>query len=171
MADDTQGKATQRSTGSSSGQAATTAAERVSAARDDVTVTRTRAAAPAAAAASADAPDTRPTAEEIAKRDPKTYRATERGYADGRVIEDGEVFTTRVDKGSWMDPVKGSQKYGVEAAVDEAQYARKVDVNYENMDEPALQALAALVGVGDPGSLKKPDLIAAIRAARVPQAQ
>lgn len=171
MADNTQGKATQKDPGAGQGRGATADAGAAAArTRDTDEARRARAEAPARAAR--DGEDKRPTADEIEKREPKTYRATDRGYADGRVIEPGEVFTTKIDKGSWMEPVKKSElAYGVDAAVDEAGYGKKADVDYEGMGEPALQALAALVGVTKPGELSKDELITAIRAARIPQAQ
>lgn len=36
----------------------------------------------------------------------KTYKAKERGYDGRRVIEAGEVFTTDIKQGSWMEPVE-----------------------------------------------------------------
>lgn len=167
MSDETQGKATQRSMAGGSNAKAMDKGEAAAAARDDAAVTRARASAPARAAEE----DTRPTAAEIAKREPKMFRATERGYVDGRIVEAGETFVTRADPGLWMEPTKGGNDYGVQAAVDEAQYGKKADVDYEGMSEPALQALAALVGVTKPGELGKDDLIAAIKAARIPVAQ
>jgi len=178
MADDTQGKATQRPAGGTSGKAATA---------PDTPAPRR--AAPSERAAERSSPtvsglqpensvlnpggpgDDRPTAKEIEKRTPKTYRATERGYVDGKVFEEGEVFTTKADQGSWMEPVKDRADYGVDMAVDEAQYAKKADVDYEGMSKPGLEALAALLGVTKPGDLVKDDLITAIKAARIPVAQ
>lgn len=160
MADDTQGKATQRNVAGGSNQRAISrgedAADRSSPTASGRTAERKEA----------------PTADEIAKREPKTYRALERGYVDGKIVEEGEVFATKADKGLWMEPVKaGANKYGVEMAADEAGYGKKADVDYEGMSEAALQALAALVGVTKPGELGKDDLITAIKAARIPVAQ
>lgn len=161
MADDTQGKATQRAAATGSNERAVARGE---AAADRSSPTASGREAPKRKA---------PTAEEIAKRDPKTYRALERGYVDGRIVEEGEVFTTKADKGLWMADVKKSDanSYGVDAAVDEAGYGKKADVDYEGMSEAALQALAALVGVTKPGELGKDELITAIKAARIPVAQ
>ena len=159
MADDTQGKATQRVAGGSNSRAIARGEE----AADRSTRTASGREAPKREA---------PTAEEIAKREPKTYRALERGYVDGKIVEAGEVFATKVDKGLWMEPVKaGSNKYGVDMAVDEAGYGKKADVDYEGMSQPGLEALAALLGVTKPGELGKDELITAIRAARIPVAQ
>lgn len=167
MADNTQGKATQKDPGAGQGRAAD-AGTATATVRDTAAATRARAAAPALAATPGE--DKRPTAEQIAKREPKTFRALDRGYIDGRVVEPGEVFTTRMDKGSWMEPAK-TTKYDVDKAVDEASYGRKADVNYDGMSKAGLEALAALVGVTNPGKLDKDDLVTAIKAARVPQAQ
>lgn len=34
----------------------------------------------------------------------RTYKALERGYVDGRLIEAGETFATSAPKGDWMEP-------------------------------------------------------------------
>lgn len=175
MADNTQGKAQQRPVGGPSNPKAIDKGEAAAATRTARTAASTATEAPKPEN-SVENPggkgDTRPSAEQIAKREPKTYRATDRGYIDGRIVEPGEVFATKMDKGSWMEPAKkGELDYGIEAAVDEAQYAKKADVDYEGMSEDALQALAALVGVTKPGELGKDELIAAIKAARIPVAQ
>jgi hypothetical protein len=160
MADDTQGKVTQRAAAGGSNARAVTRGED---AADRSTRTASGRTAPVREA---------PTAEEIAKREPKTYRALERGYVDGKVIEAGEVFATKADKGLWMEPVKKAEaSYGVDMAVDEAGYGKKADVDYEGMSQPGLEALAALLGVTKPGELDKDELITAIRAARIPVAQ
>lgn len=170
MADDTQGKATQRDVGGQSGRAAIDKGEAVADARDRKAVQDRR--KEAASTTKAAPKDERPTAEEIAKRDPKTYKASERGYIDGRIVEPGEVFVTKSDPGMWMEPVKkGSDKYGVDLAVEEAGYAKKADVDYEGMSQPALEVMAALEGVSKPGELSKDDLITAIKAARRVDAQ
>ena len=175
MADNTQGKAQQKDPGAGSNpQAQAKAAPAPAPARREAA--RTPVVSPDVEMRSDPNPgtrlDKRPTAEEIAKRDPKTYRAMDRGYVDGRIVEPGEVFVTKADKGEWMEPVKGgSTKYTGEQAVDEAQYAKKLDVDYEGMSEAGLEALAALVGVSKPGDLKKAELIEAIRAARRVDAQ
>lgn len=175
MADDTQGKAQQRPAGGPSNAAAIDKGEAVAASRPARTATARTATAPEpenSVLNPGGKDDDRPTREEIEKRDPKTYRASERGYVDGKVVEPGEVFVTKVDKGMWMEPVKkGDLAYGVDAAVDEAQYGKKADVDYAGMDKHALQALAALLGVTKPGELDKDELISAIKAARIPVAQ
>lgn len=115
--------------------------------------------------------DDRPTAEQIAKRDPKTYRALERGYIDGKIVEGGEVFTTQQDQGSWMEPVKKSEAYGVDMAVEEASMAKKVDVVYEDLSDAALEVFCAMNGVSKPAELSRDEKIEAIRAARRVDAQ
>lgn len=102
---------------------------------------------------------------------PKTYRAIDRGYVDGRVVEAGTVFTTRAPKGSWMEPVKGGGGYDVEEAVDDALAPHPDDTDLEGMSKAALEALAADAGVTQPGRLGKDDLITAIRAQRGVNAQ
>lgn len=173
MADDTQGKVQQKDAGpGQSGSAAVAKGTAVADARDRATL-KTRAAEATKLAETPVAKDERDTAEEIAKRDPVTYKALERGYVDGKIVEEGETFVTKADKGLWMEKVKkgDAQKYGVDLAVEEAGYAKKADVDYEGMSEAGLEALAALVGVSKPGALKKDELIQAIKSARRVDAQ
>jgi len=40
----------------------------------------------------------------------KTYRATQKGYVDERIVEEGDVFTTSAPKGSWMEEVEPEDK-------------------------------------------------------------
>ncbi len=96
----------------------------------------------------------------------KTYRAIDRGYADGRIVEPGEIFATSAPKGSWMEPAKGGSTYGVEEAVDDAQAVKPDDVVLESMSQGALEAMAAERNVTEPGKLSKKDLITAIKAYR-----
>jgi hypothetical protein len=109
----------------------------------------------------------RPTAEEIAKREPKEYVATDRGYADGRIIEPGERFATKADQGSWMEPVKkASAKQGrLERAVSDTQSPISDDADLTTFSVEALQAHALSLGLTNATGLSKDDLIAAIRAA------
>lgn len=39
-----------------------------------------------------------------------TYRATQKGYVDERIVEEGEVFTTAAPKGSWMEELEPEEK-------------------------------------------------------------
>lgn len=107
--------------------------------------------------------DDRPTAEDIAKRKPKTYRAIARGYADGRVIEAGEVFTTRADKGAWMEEVEGKQS-ALERAVDDAQSPISDDPDLTTFSKAALEARALELGLTNAKGLSKEDLIQVIQA-------
>lgn len=104
---------------------------------------------------------------------PKTYRAISRGYlsTEGRLVEEGEVFATTEPRGSWMEPVKGGNDYGVQEAVDDAMAPHPDDANLEGLDKAALQAMATERGVTDAGELSKDDLITAIRGARRNDAQ
>lgn len=176
MADDTQGSAKQRAAGGPSNARAVDKGE----AR--ATRTATRRTAPRTPTAATAAPentvanpggkgDNRPTAEEIAKRDPKTYRAMERGYVDGKIVEAGEVFTTKADKGEWMEPVKKAEEYGVDMAVEEAGMAKKVDVDLESLSDAAVEVFAAMAGVSKPSELSREEQIEAIRAKRRVDAQ
>lgn len=110
--------------------------------------------------------DDRPTAEEIAKRRPKTYRAIARGYVDGRIVEPGEVFTTRADEGEWMEPVEGSgTKSAAERAVDDTQSPISDDPDLTTFSKAALEAKALDLGLTSAKGLSKDDLIQAIQAA------
>jgi hypothetical protein len=94
----------------------------------------------------------------------ETYRATERGYVDGRIIEAGETFSTRAAQGSWMEPV-GDTADRLARAVAEAQKARSHDPDLSKLEPAALQALATEKGVTNVEGLSAEDLITAIRAA------
>jgi len=175
MADETQGKAQQRSAATTTSNAkAVDRGEAAAAARPARTARATATSAgpePRNTVANPGGPDDdRPTAKEIAKRDPKTYRAMERGYVDGRIVEAGEVFTTTADKGSWMEKAKQSD-YGVDMAVEEAGMAKKVDIDYDSLSDAAIEVFAAMNGVSKPGELSREEQIEAIRAARRIDAQ
>jgi hypothetical protein len=117
--------------------------------------------------------DKRPKAAEIAKREPKQYRALARGYCDGMIREPGEVFATKADQGYWMEPVgKASKKDArVQEAVSDLQAAMKDDPSLESFSLEALQAEALRLGLTDATGLSKDDLIVALRAAYVNEAQ
>lgn len=118
--------------------------------------------APAAAPAARRAP---------AKRgEPKLYRANARGYIDGIIREPGEVFATSDTKGSWMDELKGKQSR-VDEAVDDTLASKKDDPDLTTFSLEALQAEALRLGLTDATGLDKDDLITAIRAAYVNEAQ
>lgn len=122
----------------------------------------------------------------------KTYRATAKGYIDGRVIAEGEVFTTefkevvRNDKGEIERAADGTAKFKpaksppswaklagkdselermVSDAADPQQFE---DPNLEEMDKSALQAMAAERNVQFTAKTSEDDLRTAIRAAADP---
>ena len=106
--------------------------------------------------------------------EPRMVRATQRGYADGIVREPGEVFATQAPEGSWMEEL-GKGKKGKDArlseAVDDTMSSKKDDPDLTTFSMEALQAEALRLGLTDATGLSKDDLIAAIRAAYVNQAQ
>lgn len=104
------------------------------------------------------------------KGEPKLYRATARGYIDGMIREAGEVFATADTKGSWMEPIKGKQSR-LEEAVDDTLASKKDDPDLTTFSKQALEAEALRLGLTDASGLDKDDLIAAIRAAYVNEAQ
>lgn len=117
------------------------------------------------AAVLGDAEDARPTAAEIEKRTPKQYRATARGYAEGRIIEAGETFTTKADKGSWMEPLGKDTRSARERAVDDTLSPISDDPDLTTFSKEALEAEALRYGLTNAKGLSKDDLIAAIKAA------
>lgn len=124
----------------------------------------------------------------------KTYRALRQGYVDGRVIDEGEVFTTEsveivreepegdkkigaivrnkdgtaktkpADAPSWA--VEISQKEAIAQAA--ADPDNTDDPNFDAMSKSALQAYAAERNVVFTASTSKEDLITAIKAAADP---
>lgn len=100
-----------------------------------------------------------------------TYKALERGYIDGQIVDEGEVFTTAAPKGRWMEPVDAKEYAAAVAARDPS----PDDPNYDAMTLPALQALAATddykIDVAPDGKpLSKGALLTAIKAKRKPTA-
>jgi hypothetical protein len=119
----------------------------------------------------------------------KTYRATAPGYIDGRVIAEGEVFTTefkeivRDGKGAiernkdgsavtrpakslptWVE-LAGKESSLERMVADAADPAEPGDPNLEEMDKAALQAMAAERNVQFTARTSEADLRTAIRAA------
>lgn len=98
-----------------------------------------------------------------------THRATERGYAEGQLIEEGDIIPAGVviadadDDGGWMEKIKGNKDLA--AAVEEALDPHPKDVDMTALSKPALEAMAAERGI-NAGGLSKADLITAIAAAR-----
>lgn len=96
---------------------------------------------------------------------PKTYRATADGYDGTRLIRTGEIFTTDITKGSWMEPV-GADSAAEEAAAIAADPSNRADPDYENLPLASLKAIAAEKGVPHDG-LSAKDLAAALRAVAI----
>lgn len=115
--------------------------------------------------------DKRPTREQIEKREPKAYRALARGYVDGTIIEEGEVFVTKADKGSWMEPLRKSKQTAVERAVDDTISPLKDGPDLTTFSKEALEAEALRLGLTNAKGLDKDDLITAITAAYENEAQ
>lgn len=110
--------------------------------------------------------DTRPTAAEIAKRKPVLYRALARGYVDGDIKDEGDVFATTADQGSWMEKLgKGDADDALDNAVSDTQSKIKDDPDLTTFSKQALEARALELGLTSAKGLDKDDLIAAIRAA------
>ncbi|OAN56928.1 hypothetical protein [Sphingobium sp. TCM1] len=102
---------------------------------------------------------------------PVRYIAKQRGYVDGKIIEEGEPFVTDAAKGSWMEPVDMAEYEAAVAATDPS----PDDPNYDAMSLTALQALAATddyrIDIAPGGKpLSKSALLAAIKAKRKPTA-
>lgn len=92
------------------------------------------------------------------------YRATQRGYAGGAIIDPPSLVPPGVPVSNvWMEKTKGGDKLA--RAVDDAQAPRKDDPALEELSVGALQALATDAGVTSVKGLSKDDLITAIRAA------
>ena len=109
--------------------------------------------------------DKRPTAEQIAKREPKTYRALARGYADGMIREEGEVFATRADKGLWMEEIKSGKQSARQRAVDDTRASMSDDPDLTTFSKEALEAKALDLGLTNAKGLSKEDIIQAIQSA------
>lgn len=84
----------------------------------------------------------------------KTYKASERGYIDGRIVEEGEVFTTASKPGNWMDEVAA-----------EASEEPDGEIGYDKMKYAELVQLAVAKGIEAPNKLKKEELVAALEKA------
>lgn len=100
---------------------------------------------------------------EVEKTEAGSHRATERGYANGELIEPGKLVPPGIAVSTeWMEPVNGSAKLA--RAVEEAQDPKPGDVDLNQLSKAALEAKAAEHGI-NPGGLSKADLITAITAA------
>lgn len=94
------------------------------------------------------------------------YRATERGYAGGELIEEGVLVPAGAPLGSWMRKADGSP--ALERAMDEALDPTPGDVDLTALSKPALEVMASDKGINVRG-LSKDDLITAIKAAHDPK--
>lgn len=98
-----------------------------------------------------------------------THVATRRGYAQDTIIEPGQMVPEGVpiahidDEGGWMDDVDKKAARMLQAA-NEATDKNSKDVDLTQLDEAALQAMAAERGI-NVGGLSKKQLIDAIKAA------
>jgi hypothetical protein len=97
----------------------------------------------------------------------QTHRATQRGYAAGQLIEEGEFVPEDVPvSDEWMEPLD-KKEAKLTAAVNEAQDESPKDTDLTQLSKQALEAMAAERGV-NVGGLSKADLITAIKAEREP---
>lgn len=96
---------------------------------------------------------------------PKTYRAKADGFDGKKYITAGEVFTTTIPKGSWMEAV-GADGKAEKAAQVAADPSRREEPDFDKLPLDALKALAADKGVPFE-ALSQKDLAAAVRAAAV----
>jgi hypothetical protein len=104
-------------------------------------------------------------------KEPKLYRALARGYIDGMIREPGDIFATADTPGTWMEPVGKGKESRVAEAVSDTMSTKKDDPNLENFSRGALEAEYLRLGGTDPKGLSDDDLITAIRAAYVSEAQ
>src|SRR5690349_5902874 len=88
-------------------------------------------------------------------KEPKQYRALARGYVDGRIVEQGEVFATAETKGSWMEEIGAKKRSRLEEAVDDTMATKKDDPDLTTFSLEALQAEALRLGLTDANGLSK----------------
>lgn len=93
-----------------------------------------------------------------------SYRANERGYVDGQLIEPGQVFSSAGFKGSWAEPLT-EKDAAMARAAEQALDPQPDDVEIQGLSRPALEAMAAERGI-DPKNLDDDQLVDAIKAAR-----
>lgn len=116
--------------------------------------------------------------EEVKKTGSDTHKAIQRGYAidpdskAGVVIEEGEIVPAgQPVSDQWMEAIskkkeKGAPSAALAAALEEVTADRKDDPDLTQLDEPALQAMAVLMGVTRVKGLDKDDLITVINAVK-----
>ncbi len=97
-------------------------------------------------------------------KQPKTYIAPHPVYTGGVYYHAGEPFTTNDTKGAEWEPADPKER----AAARAADKVVREDVNLDDLDVPALQALAASKGVNFGDAKSKADLITIIKAAAEP---
>lgn len=93
------------------------------------------------------------------------YRAIERGYAGGNIIEAGDLVPAETPVGDWMEKIKGTDDK-LAQAVEDIQADRKDDPDLSGIGLAGLQAMAVERGVTDVKGLSKKDLITAIQATK-----
>jgi hypothetical protein len=100
-------------------------------------------------------------------KNPVSYTAPEAVYVDGVYHDAGKVFTTAQAPNDNWERVDGKEK----AAIEASDKTLNVQPSLEDLDLPALQALAAEKGVQTTAGgtrLNKAALITAIKAADEP---
>jgi hypothetical protein len=103
-----------------------------------------------------------------AKTGINTHRATQRGYANGVLVETGDYVPDGIAVSKdWMERVDGKTDR-LEDAVNEALDPLSKDVDLTKLSKPALEAMAAERGINVDG-LGKDQLITAIKAAHDPK--
>lgn len=98
-----------------------------------------------------------------------TYRATERGYINGQLIEPGQTFTAESFDGSWAESLDKREAM-LAAASEQALDPHPDDVNVAALKGDALTAYAAGLSINR-GELSDKDLRAAVTAKREVNAQ
>ncbi|ODP39259.1 hypothetical protein [Sphingomonas turrisvirgatae] len=92
-----------------------------------------------------------------------SHRASQRGYANGLLIEEGEYVPAGVPVSeTWMEKVGKDDP--LQRAVEEALDPQPGDVDLTRLSKAALEAKATEHGI-NPAGLSKDDLITAIKAA------
>lgn len=98
-----------------------------------------------------------------------TYRATERGYINGQLIEPGQTFTADSFDGKWAESLD-KREARLARAAEQALDPHPDDVNISALKGDALTAYAATLNINRDG-LSDKDLRAAVAAKREVNAQ